>query len=128
MLRVLIAEDDNDIRETLRYLLEGADYQVEEASDGAAALDRLRGMRGPCVALLDLTMPKMSGVAVLRALANEPQITTHQRYILLTARQATLPSEDAQTLSKLGAPVLYKPFEIDDVLAGVQKAADSLNT
>lgn len=126
MLRALIAEDDGDIRATVRFLLEGADYQVDEAIDGAAALTTLRAMPDPCVALIDLTMPKMSGIEVLRALAGQPEVTARQRYILLTARQTGLPSHDEQTLEVVKAQIVYKPFDIDDLLAHVQRLAQTL--
>ncbi|MEO7001256.1 MAG: response regulator [Ktedonobacterales bacterium] len=126
MLRTLIAEDDSDIRETVRYLLEGANYQVDEAADGAAALKALQAMTSPCVALIDLTMPKMSGIDVLRALAGQPEVTACQRYILLTARQAKLPPADAQALTTLKVKVVYKPFDIDDLLEHVRRMAETL--
>jgi len=126
MVRTLIAEDDSDIRATVRFLLEGADYQVDEAVDGAAALSALCAMSGPCVALIDLTMPRMSGIEVFRALTDQPEVTARQRYILLTARQTGLSTRDEQTLAALKVQIVYKPFDIDDLLAHVQRMAQAL--
>jgi len=124
-VRTLIAEDNDDIRETLRILLVGAGYIVEEAANGEEALAALRATGEPCVALLDLTMPKLSGIDVMRAIAAEAGLA-RLRFILLTARQAPLQSADTDLLERLAAPVVYKPFNIDDVLAAVQEAERGL--
>src|SRR5262245_58413653 len=58
MTRVLLVDDDQAIRETLRFALEDAGYQVLEAADGIAALQALRATPTGMVVLLDLMMPK----------------------------------------------------------------------
>src|SRR3954470_12387725 len=60
--RVLVVDDDPDIRESVRLVLEDEGYEVEEAADGAAALALLRAATTrPDVILLDLMMPVMNG-------------------------------------------------------------------
>ncbi len=128
-IKTLIAEDDDAIRETLIYLLSGAGYTIEEATDGMMALEALRRLSEPCVALIDLTMPKLSGVDVLRTFAAETAATgslAPLRFILLTARQTPLPNDDLNLLNSLRAPIVYKPFDIDDVLDAVATSARSL--
>lgn len=66
---ILIVEDDPDIRDALRDVLELDGYEVVEASNGKEGLERLGSIVRPCVILLDLMMPVMSGgefLAVLR--------------------------------------------------------------
>ncbi|HVH47842.1 MAG TPA: response regulator [Labilithrix sp.] len=66
---ILIVEDDPDIRDALRDVLELDGYEIVEASNGKEGLERLRNIVRPCVILLDLMMPVMSGrefIAVLR--------------------------------------------------------------
>ncbi len=124
-VKILIAEDNDDIRETLRFLLAGAGYHVEEAINGEQALRALQAAAEPCIALLDLTMPRLSGMDVLRAIAEEAGALRH-RFILLTARQAPLQPTDMEVLAQLDTPIVYKPFDIDDVLASVQLAEKRL--
>ena len=59
--RVLIVEDDTDLRETLSQILTDEGYRVWSAEHGQAALDCLRDGSKPCLILLDLTMPVMNG-------------------------------------------------------------------
>ena len=59
--RVLIVEDDSDLRETLSEILTDEGYRVWSAEHGQAALDCLRDGSKPCLILLDLTMPVMNG-------------------------------------------------------------------
>jgi CheY-like chemotaxis protein len=58
---VLIVEDDDDTRDSMRALLETQGYDVQPAINGADALARLRAGLQPCVILLDLMMPVMDG-------------------------------------------------------------------
>jgi two-component system response regulator MprA len=58
---VLVVNDDEDMSETIRDLLHGH-YDVEVAHDGRAALEKLRAGLRPCIILLDLVMPIMTGL------------------------------------------------------------------
>jgi DNA-binding response OmpR family regulator len=70
---VLIVDDDRDIRETLRDLLELEGFPAITARDGAEALERMRRDR-PCLVLLDLIMPVMDGAEVFRRRAADPDL------------------------------------------------------
>jgi CheY-like chemotaxis protein len=59
--RILIVEDDSDLRDALSEVLRDEGYSVAMAADGREALDRLRRQRRPSLILLDLTMPVMNG-------------------------------------------------------------------
>jgi DNA-binding response OmpR family regulator len=65
--RVLLVEDEADIRELIRYSLAQAGLEVEEASDGAEALDKLRAF-APDLVVLDLMLPGMPGLEVCQRL------------------------------------------------------------
>ncbi len=97
--RVLIVDDDDDIRQTIYAILKDEAYQLHEAADGAVALAFLDTAEFPVVVLLDLSMPRMSGLEVLQALRSRPRPTLH-RYILLTARY-NLPNADVAMLREL---------------------------
>jgi CheY-like chemotaxis protein len=69
MKTVLLVEDCDDIRELYGALLRRAGYEVHEAENGKSALDQLHQMRtNPCLVLLDLMMPIMTGVELLKVL------------------------------------------------------------
>lgn len=57
----MVVDDDDDVRDTMRELLEGEGYRVETAGDGRDALDLLESIERPGVILLDLSMPRMGG-------------------------------------------------------------------
>ena len=63
--RALVVDDDEPIRTMLAKVVEKQDLEVDTASDGAEAIERLTG-DGYCVVLLDLMMPRVDGFAVLR--------------------------------------------------------------
>ena len=68
--RVLVADDDPGIRELLKRVLEQKGYEVLTAADGEAALESVRN-DNPQLMLLDLYMPKLSGVEVLERIREE---------------------------------------------------------
>lgn len=131
--RVLVVDDDSDIRLSLLTLLSEEGYLVEEAPDGRLALRRLRASRDPHVVLLDLNMPGMDGKALLRAIADDPfddpldALSARHAFILVTATdQRTLPLDVAALLTRLHVTIIAKPFDITDLLAAVAAAAARL--
>jgi DNA-binding response OmpR family regulator len=81
---VLVADDEQDILRLVRFGLERDGYRVVIATDGAQALERALASP-PAVCVLDVMMPKLSGLEVLARLREEPS-TASVRVILLTAR------------------------------------------
>jgi CheY-like chemotaxis protein len=74
--RVLIVEDDETIRETMKLALELHGYEVFTAANGREGIDTLVGMPRPCLILLDLMMPVMDGWRFMEALEGEPVLET----------------------------------------------------
>ena len=110
--RVLIVEDDEGIREMLKYNLNAAGFSVQEASDGASGLRTARTAR-PDLILLDLMLPGMSGFDFCRALRKSSRVPI----IMLTAKDAEI---DKIVGLELGADdYITKPFSIREVLARV---------
>jgi DNA-binding response OmpR family regulator len=110
--RVLVVEDDEGIREMLRYNLSSAGFSVQEAADGAAGLRTARTAR-PDLILLDLMLPGMSGFDFCRALRKSSRVPI----IMLTAKDAEV---DKIVGLELGADdYITKPFSIREVLARV---------
>jgi DNA-binding response OmpR family regulator len=81
---VLVADDEQDIVEIVRFRLEHDGYRVLTASDGEIALQLARDEH-PDLCVLDVMMPKLSGLEVLAQLRDDPA-TASTRVILLTAR------------------------------------------
>ena len=110
--RVLIVEDDEGIREMLKYNLSTAGFSVHEASDGASGLRTARTAR-PDLILLDLMLPGMSGFDLCRALRKSSRVPI----IMITAKDAEI---DKIVGLELGADdYITKPFSIREVLARV---------
>ncbi len=114
---LLLVEDKNELRAMLRKALERAGYAVDEASDGAAAIQKVRARRYLLV-ITDLKMPGASGLEVLRETkAADATIPV----ILLTAFGSV---EEAVTAMKEGAfEFLQKPVDLDHLKLLVQRAA-----
>lgn len=71
--RVLVVEDEHELRQLIAHWLETRDYQVTEAADGRDAVELLQAGLDPDVILLDLTMPRMDGRAFLEWLRADPR-------------------------------------------------------
>jgi CheY-like chemotaxis protein len=127
MARVLVVDDETQIRESLQMLLEDAGHTVTTAARGAEALDTLRAAPESEVVLLDLLMPEMDGLGVLRAVTADPQLAERHGYILMTADSDRLLSAAAHVLAALPVTVVRKPFDIDDVLETVAAVAERLD-
>jgi CheY-like chemotaxis protein len=124
--RILVVDDDDAIRETLRFALEDAGYDVLEAADGLTALRLLRGTSERMIVLLDLMMPSLDGAGVLGTVAGDTRLSTQFAYILITANTKTFPLAFATLLTTLHVPTIAKPFDIDDLLAIIDQANDRL--
>ena len=113
MAKILVAEDDSDLRLLVSLKLESSGHQVVSVEDGTLAAENCRNMR-PDLVILDLMMPGMSGLEVCRFIKSDPELRSTP-VILLTARaQAT----DVEAGKAAGVDeYLTKPFSPRD-LAG----------
>ncbi len=123
---VLVIDDDDDTRATLRTLLEESGYTVMEAVDGVSALELLHCAGNGCVVMFDYRMPRMNGEALL-ALAEREDLLAHRHaFICVTASPHSLPPVLDGLLARYDVPLVAKPFEMDDLLAVVRKAEQRL--
>lgn len=108
MPRVLIVDDEDDIREVTQLSLEmTTNWQIDVVRSGAEALERAVAQR-PDAILLDVMMPEMDGPATFRMLQERPE-TRGIPVVLLTAK---VQPSDQRALADLGAQgVLSKPFD-----------------
>jgi DNA-binding response OmpR family regulator len=111
--RILVVDDDQDIRQLLRALLERAGYVVDEAEDGRAAL-RILFTTPPALVILDVTMPDMDGYETLERIRDLSEVPV----LMLTARTQEL--EKVRGLSAGADDYVAKPFGRQELLARVQ--------
>jgi two-component system, chemotaxis family, chemotaxis protein CheY len=94
---VCIVDDDDDIREALRFVIEMEGLRVIEAADGAAALQCIREQAVPCaLILLDLMMPGMNGWEFRSRQMQDPALASIPVFILSGARDAPQHTRDLQ--------------------------------
>ena len=115
---ILVVDDEQSYRDALRVALEREGFRVEVAADGVEALERFESSR-PSLVLLDLMLPKMSGVDVCRELRSRSQVPI----IMVTARNAEI---DAVVGLEVGADdYVTKPFRLRELVARVRAGAPS---
>jgi CheY-like chemotaxis protein len=114
--RILVVEDDDDIRETLRELLIAEGYEVDAAKDGTDAFGWLEGGQHATLILLDMMMPGMDGEAFLTALRRRPELAGVHVVVISGNAKAR---DRAQALA--AEDCLVKPFELDDLLGMVHR-------
>ena len=114
--RVLIGEDTPEIAYLMKVALVAAGYTVDVTSDGAACLRRARETR-PDLILLDIMMPRMHGVEVLKALQADPA-TADIGVIICTAKDYKTDLDEC--LERGASDLLAKPFEVPALIAIVQ--------
>ena len=114
--RVLLVEDEDALRGVVRDLLQREGFSVTEAADGVAALAAI-DRYGPDVVVLDLTLPRLDGYAVLTRLRTRRE-TEHLPVLVLTARE----DEEAEVrVFELGADdFLSKPFRPRALVARIR--------
>ena len=118
MPSVLVVDDEANIRRMVRGLLESEGYQVTEAEDGGAGVERA-ATEDPDAVLLDLAMPRVDGLTALRRLGTRvPSLP-----VVMMSGRATL--QDAVEATRLGAfHFLEKPLSPESVLATVNAAVE----
>jgi DNA-binding NtrC family response regulator len=115
-MRVLVADDDKNLRKVLSMELQAEGYEVDAAESGSAALERLKEEEYD-VLVLDLNMPGMDGMEVLKDVKGEGMLT---EVIVLTADATATSAVEAM---KLGAyDYITKPLSIEELKAVAEKA------
>ncbi len=116
MARILVADDDVDIRELVEFKLSTLGHDVVAVGDGAAAIEACRAQR-PDLAVLDVMMPGVSGLDAIRAIRADAALADLP-VILLTARAQ---ESDVETGFDSGADdYITKPFSPRELASRVQ--------
>jgi two-component system KDP operon response regulator KdpE len=115
MTRVLVVEDDPQLVRALVINMQVRRYGVDAAPDGATAL-RLAATRRPDVVILDLGLPDMDGVDVIKALRGWSRVPV----LVLSARRAS--EEKVAALDAGADDYITKPFSMDELMARLRAA------
>ena len=119
--RVLIIEDEPNIVESLRFILNHAGYEVDAVSDGAQALTLLKD-NPPAVAILDVMLPSLNGFEVLKSIRATPLLAALP-VLMLTAKGQ---SQDRRMAEDIGADAFVtKPFSNQHIVETVDRLAKS---
>jgi len=111
--RLLVVDDDPQVVDLVRQLLEGQPHEIVAAADGQEALEAIAQKR-PAVILLDLLMPRMDGFAVIEQLQQDPQ-TRQIPVIVLTAKTLTA-AEDAMLEQSVRAVIQKRGLDRDTLI------------
>ena len=113
--RILVVDDDPQIRRVMRVTLSGQGYEVDDAKSGEAALDKVRDQRFDLV-LLDMNMPGMGGLETCRAIRSQSEIGI----IMLTVRDSE--SDKVEALDAGADDYITKPYNPPELLARIRAA------
>ncbi|WP_448809927.1 response regulator [Agromyces bauzanensis] len=119
-MRILIADDDEQLQRALRITLSARGYEVVAAHDGAEAIDLVASTR-PDLILLDLGMPKVEGVDVIRA------VRAWSRVPILVLSGRTDSAEKVDALDAGADDYVTKPFAMDELLARIRARARAVS-
>ena len=114
--RVLLVEDELNIIEAIRFLLSREGWQVDTHSDGATAVDKVRGMK-PDLVVLDYMLPGKNGIDILTELRADPEFS-RLPILMLTARGQ---GRDRELAERAGVSrFMTKPFSNTEVMTAVR--------
>ncbi len=118
--KILIADDNENIRDALTYLLEDEGYQLWLAKDGAETIKKVKEFR-PDILFLDIMMPEINGYDVCRTIKNDPALKDTY-VIMLTAKGQVAEQERGK---EVGADeYIVKPFSPMEILTKIKNIFD----
>lgn len=116
MTKILVAEDERDIRELIAFTLRFAGFDVTLAKNGAEAVEMV-GVEDPDLIILDVRMPKMTGYEACRKIKADPEMEGTPVMILSAKGQEV---EIQQGLESGADEYILKPFVPDELVAQVK--------
>lgn len=115
--RVLVVEDEDNIRSMMQTFLTRRGFAVETAVDGQEGIERMSGASYD-VLILDLMMPRVSGLGVLQYLdRTRPDMINHT--VVATAYTGALPADQLRRVCR----VIRKPFQLEELLDAIESCA-----
>jgi two-component system alkaline phosphatase synthesis response regulator PhoP len=116
MPKILVAEDERDIRELIGFTLRYAGFEVELAINGAEAVEKAAAVQ-PDLIMLDVRMPRMTGYEACRLLKDDPT-TAEIPIVFLSAKGQEVEIE--QGLASGALEYIVKPFAPDELASQVK--------
>lgn len=113
--RILVVDDEPQIRRIMRTTLTGAGYEVDDAKTGEEGLEKLRAFR-PDLVVLDINMPGIGGIATCRAIRHDSNVAI----IMLTVRNTE--KDKVEALDAGADDFVSKPFSTPELLARIRAA------
>lgn len=121
-LNILVVDDEKEIRDGLKNLLERDDYKVDTAIDGDDALEKIKGLKYQLV-ISDIIMPKMSGIELLKKIKN---LSPFIEVIIITGHSTF--ERTLECIEKGAIGYIEKPFEnLSDITNQVKRAVEIIN-
>jgi CheY-like chemotaxis protein len=120
---ILAVDDSPSIREMIVSVLAAKGYRVLTAADGREALTRLRVAAEPCIVLLDIVMPLMDGIAVVREIERDAALTAVGHRLVLMSSSVRMSQPDVPS----NAGQLVKPFtrqQLTDMVEVVSRSME----
>ena len=117
MASILAVDDSTSMRQMVTFTLKGAGYTVEEAADGAQALNIARA-KGVDLVLTDVNMPNMDGLTLTRELRGLPSYK-FTPILVLTTESSTEKKKEGKAAGATGW--LVKPFNPDQLLSTIKR-------
>jgi len=115
--KILIADDNENIREALTSILEDEGHTLWIAKNGAEALRKAREV-SPDILILDVMMPEMSGYDVCRTIKNDPDLK--KTFVLMLSAKGQVTEQECG--KEVGADeYIVKPFSPSEILARIKK-------
>lgn len=121
MSKIIIVDDSATMRSQVRQALTAGNFQLVEAVDGQDGLEKVNADPDISVMILDVNMPRMNGIELAEALAQNGRIASGLKIVMLTTEGHADLIQRAKAAGAKGW--IVKPFKPDLLLAAVQKMA-----
>lgn len=117
-LSVLVVEDDDNILQVLKFMLQRQGYQVTHASDGRAARTHIETAEPPALVLLDVMLPYVDGFEIINIIRTHPAWASVP-IVMLTAK--TMEQDIVRALDAGANDYVLKPFQPNELLARLRR-------
>ena len=122
MATVCLIEDDAGTRESLRFLLSDAGYEIVEAPNGIEGRALLEASAEGMVVVLDNWLPDFDGCALLNSAVQDAALRVRHAFIMISASPNQALAQCGEAIQALDVPLVSKPFDIDELLEAVRQA------